>query len=35
MMGKQHISEDEVLHTGMEQKAREFNEQGSEVYTTA
>lgn len=32
---EQGISENEALQAGMEQKAREFHEAGSEVYTSA
>ena len=31
----QAISEEEALKKGMEEKSREFKEQGAEVYTTA
>jgi phosphomethylpyrimidine synthase len=29
----QKLSEAEALHAGMEQKAREFNESGAEIYS--
>lgn len=30
---EQKLSEDEALRAGMEQKAREFNEAGTEIYS--
>ena len=30
---EQNLSESEALKTGMEQKAREFNESGAEIYS--
>jgi len=32
---EQNLSDNEALKVGMEQKAREFHEAGSEVYTSA
>ena len=32
---EQKLSEDEALQAGMEQKAREFTEAGSEIYSKA
>ena len=32
---EQKLSEDEALRAGMEQKAREFSESGSEIYSKA
>jgi phosphomethylpyrimidine synthase len=31
----QNLSEEEALKKGMEEKSREFSEQGSELYTKA
>jgi phosphomethylpyrimidine synthase len=32
---EQELSENEALQAGMEQKAREFSESGSEIYSKA
>ena len=32
---EQNLSDEDALKVGMEQKAREFHETGSEVYTSA
>ena len=32
---EQKLSEEEALHAGMEQKAREFTEAGAEIYSKA
>ena len=32
---EQNLSEDDALKAGMEQKSREFNEAGAEVYSKA
>jgi phosphomethylpyrimidine synthase len=32
---EQHLSDEEALKAGMEQKAREFKEAGAEIYSKA
>ena len=32
---EQELSDEQALHTGMEQKSREFSEAGAEIYSKA